>query len=54
MLVCRKGLDKIKQYLTEKATSQHSNTHVIYSRKPYDSDSEQDSDTPYEHIDNSP
>jgi len=56
MSVCRQGLDKIKQYLTEKAMSQHSNnnTHVIYSKKPYNSDSEQDSDTPYEYIDNSP
>ena len=62
MSVCRQGLGKIKQYLKEKAkfdllenaTSQQSNTFVIYSRKPYNSDSEQDSDTPYEHIDNSP
>ena len=51
MSVCRRGLDKIKQHLTEKAASQQSNSHVIYSNKPYNSDSEQDSDTPYEYID---
>ena len=61
MKVCRQGIARIQEYIKERISQQNrqlNNDHeqaeksvCVYSSKPYDSDSD-NSDTPYEHINN--
>lgn len=56
MRVCRQGIARIQEYIKQTVSQQHhqldsEETVCVYSSKPYDSDSD-NSDTPYEHINN--